>query len=69
MKSFLGIFIVIALIALGFLMEDVPWVTKTIIFIIFAAPVLFIVFTRVLEDYEKRIKSLENKVYDLENRN
>jgi membrane protein implicated in regulation of membrane protease activity len=68
MKSFLGIFILIALIGLGFLMEDVPWITKTIIFIIFVAPVLFIAFTRVLEDFEKRIKSLENRIYDLENK-
>jgi flagellar motor component MotA len=68
MKSYLGLLFVIVLIVMGFLMENVSWITKTVIFIIVAAPILFVVFTRVLEDYEKRIKSLENRIYDLENR-
>jgi hypothetical protein len=67
-KNYLGIFLFVLLITMGFILENESWIMKTVIFIIVAAPVLFFFFIRVLEDYENRIKSLENRIYDLENR-
>jgi len=68
MRASITIGVLIICIVLGFIFQDEPFMFKAIVFISIAAPILYALLLMVLQEHENKIKSLENRIYDLENR-
>lgn len=68
MKIFLTFSLLFIVAGIGLFIQDESFIFKTVLFLIIALPILWIALLRYLIAQDNRIKELETKVYDLENK-
>lgn len=68
MKKLLLVGVFAAYLALVYFFKDESFIFKTVIFFIIAVPIFFVLFIKVFEEQQNRMKELEDRVYELENK-
>ena len=68
MKNLLLLAVFAAYLALVYFFKDESFIFKTVIFLIIAVPLFYVLFARVVEEQQKRIKELEDRVFELQNK-
>ncbi len=69
MKKLLLLGVFAAYLALVYFFKDESFIFKTVIFLIVALPIFFVLFIKIFEEQQSKIKDLEDRVYKLENKN
>lgn len=67
MKGFLVLAGLVGCIVLGFIFESEPFIFKFGIFLLIFTPIFIVMLFGILQDFETRIKKLENKIQEMEN--
>ena len=68
MKVFLAFSLLFIVSGIGLFIQDESLIFKTVLFLVVSIPILWIALLRYLIAQDNRIKELETKVYDLENK-
>lgn len=68
MKKLLLVGVFATYLGLVYFFKDESLVFKAVIFLIIALPIFFVLFIKVFEEQQNRMRELEDRVYELENK-